>query len=329
MRPYTIGADLSRLDTPTIDKLVDAALRTVPMQPTSGTLLVRIVNEASSTRGARRLGCLMLALAVLFGAGGCTAVGRGMSSAVGSKYAKADSGITWNVPAPELELTGGNRTAYLSYRNISDASDIDLRSAFQGGIQDRGYRVVDNPEQATYRLRVTVRYFGENEAADGGESLAAGLGVISGAAVGVGTGIGVARATGSGIAGGITGGVAGAAAGLAVNSAMQVREWDAIADIVLEERLPKPVDVDVQSDRSTESTTATGAVTAHGGTRGTSVGGGARDATSATMAIKRKTNYFPHGIRVTGWARQVRMTREEAIPLIQGHLRSAVPNLLP
>ena len=300
------------------------------MQPTSDAQVpARIVNEASSTRGARSPGSVVLAVAVLFWAGGCTAVGRGMSTAVGSKYAKADSGITWNVPAPELELTGGNRTAYLSYRNISDATDIDLRSAFQGGIQDRGYRVVDNPDQATYRLRVTVRYFGENEAADGGERLAAGLGVISGAAVGVGTGIGVARATGSGIAGGLAGGVAGAAVGIGVNSAMQVREWDAIADIVLEERLPKPVEVEVQSDRSTESTTASGAVTAHGGTRATGVGGGARDTTSATMAVRRKTSYFPHGIRVTGWARQVRMTREEAIPLIQGHLRSALPNLLP
>src|SRR2546430_16455307 len=103
----------TKTKTRTIDKLVDAALRTMPhpiggrnrrtegtpMQPTSDAQVpARIVNEASSTRGARSPGSVVLAVAVLFWAGGCTAVGPGMCTPVGSKYAKCGLGVTRKAP---------------------------------------------------------------------------------------------------------------------------------------------------------------------------------------------------------------------------------------
>ena len=70
------------------------------------------------------------------------------------------------------------KTVYLTIRNISDAEGFD-QGPLQQGIQNEGYRIVSDPEKANYRLKVSVRYFGENEAADGGHAQANLLGAPS------------------------------------------------------------------------------------------------------------------------------------------------------
>lgn len=276
------------------------------------------------------MGAVVLAWTSLLFLPGCSAVGRGMGGAVGSKYATPDAGITWNVPAPELEPPpDSKRTVFLTIRNISDASGFDIKGALEQGITNQGYRIISDPEHANYRLRVSIRYFGENEAADGGNAQAGALGVISGASVGIGTGAAIHSATGSGLAAGTVGGATGALVGLGVANATTPREWDLIADVLLEERLAKPVEVTTASDRQTTSETGSSAQTAHDRTQQQFVQGGATGSTGSTMTVKRKTNYMPYGIRVTGWARQMGMTREEAIPLIQAKLASAPAGLLP
>jgi hypothetical protein len=276
------------------------------------------------------LGAVVLAWMSLVGLPGCSAVGRGMGSAVGSKYATPDAGITWNVPAPELEPPpDSKRNVYLTIRNISDASGIDIKGALEQGITNQGYRITSDPEHANYRLRVSIRYFGENEAADGGNAQASGLGAISGAAVGVGTGAAINKVAGSSLGAVAGGGVTGALVGIGMENATKPREWDLIADVLLEERLAKAVEVRIASDRQTTSETGSSAQSTHDQTQQQSVGGSATSNTGSAMTVKRKTNYLPHGIRVTGWARQMGMTRDEAIPLIQAKLASAPAGLLP
>lgn len=276
------------------------------------------------------LGALGLACTSLLFLPSCSAMGRGMGGAVGSKYATPDAGITWNVPAPELEPPpDSKRTVFLTIRNISDASAFDIKGTLEQGITNQGYRIISDPEHANYRLRVSVRYFGENEAADGGNAQASALGVISGAAVGTGTGAAIHGATGSGLAAVAGGGVAGALVGMGMENATKPREWDLIADVLLEERLAKAVEVTTASDRQTTGETGSATQTAHDQTQQQFVQGGATSNTGSTMTVRRKTNYLPYGIRVTGWARQMGMTREEAIPLIQAKLASAPAGLLP
>jgi Enterobacterial TraT complement resistance protein len=261
---------------------------------------------------------------------GCSAVGRDLGSAVGSKYATPDGGITWNVPAPELDpVADSQKTVYVTVRNISDASQFDIKGALDQGLTNEGYRITRDPLRAHYRLRVSVRYFGENEAADGGHAQANALGAISGAAVGVGTGAAIEKVTGSSLAAVTGGGVAGALVGLGMANATKPREWDLIADVLLEERLPKPVEVNMVSDRQTDSGTSSGAQLAHDRTQGQYVGGSASEERRTSITVRRKTNYMPYGVRVTAWAREMSMTRDEAIPLIQARLAGAPAGLLP
>ena len=261
---------------------------------------------------------------------GCTVVGRGLGSVTASKYAKPEAGITWNVPAPELDPSvSGDRTVFLSVRNISSAPDIDIRDQMKAGVRELGYRLVNNPDQATYRLRVSIRYFGENELADGGARQAALLGGITGAAAGVGTGVAIHRMTKSRWGAGVGGGLTGAVVGIAMKNATTPREWDLIADVILEEKLPAPIEIQVSTGQNRHSSTGMVAGMTHDRTQAQGVAGGQVRRISSGATVTKRTRYFPHGVRVTGWARQIGMTADEAMPLILSKLGSAPANLLP
>ncbi len=286
--------------------------------------------ESMKTQPVAMVGVVLALGSMLLGSSGCTAVGRGMGSMTASKYARPEAGFTWNIPAPELDPPPANRrTVFLSVRNISAAPEIDINGPLRQGIANLGYQIVNDPDEASFRMRVTIRYFGENEAADGGQSQARILGGIAGAATGVTTGVMVARGTGSAWAGGIGGGVVGSVVGMGVANATKPREWNLIADVLLEERLDRAIEIAVTSDRDTVSTTGSQAVMEHDRTQRQDVGGRARGTTTASASAVKTTNYFPHGVRVTGWARQIAMTSDEAIPMIHAKLAAAPAGLLP
>lgn len=83
-------------------------------------------------------------------------------------------------------------------------------------------------------------------------------------------------------------------------------------------------------DSSRNSESSTGNITVdRGGTGVNAVGGtqGNRTGRSATTSVT--TDYYPHGIRLTAFARQSNMQREEATPLMKEKIAAAIPQLLP
>ena len=69
------------------------------------------------------LACLTICAVV----SGCASVSRGMGKITANKYAEARSGTVWVVPPPQLEPPrSGEKNVYISYRNISDAQQIQL-----------------------------------------------------------------------------------------------------------------------------------------------------------------------------------------------------------
>ena len=274
---------------------------------------------------------LLALFALLFGlvAGGCGSMARGLGNMTGNKYAKADSGLTWNTPAPEMEPPlSGRRTVYLSQRDIS-GQGIQIAEELRQGVEAIGYQVVADPSAANYRLRATIRYFGENEALDGGSANAAAMGTIAGAAVGVGTGVGIYQATGSGLGGVVGGGVVGGLTGIALANNSRPREWNLIVDIILEEKLAQPIEVSISTGSARMSNTGSTAGSSGAGMQLDVASGGASDQTVKGASMKTMTDFFPHGIRVTSWARQMNMNRQEALPLIRERIAGVIPNLLP
>lgn len=268
---------------------------------------------------------LVVAVSTAVTVSACATVSRGIGSITENKYAEARSGTVWAVEPPQLEPVGGSRTVYISYRNISDAQDLDLLQTLRGAAQQQGWELVSDPDAAKIRLRASLRFFGEVQAESGGLGVANGLGTIAGAAVsGYAVGRAVSHASGSFNTGVAAGGLVGGLVAAGLSNASRPREYAAILDFLLEERTAKPITVNISSD----SASARGDVAGTGNARMGSGGGQVSGNTSSTVTEKT-TNYFPHGVRLSAWANQMSMKEEEALPLITAKIERVVTQLLP
>lgn len=255
---------------------------------------------------------------------GCTQVSRKLGDMTDNKYAKPRSGTVWVVPPPNLEPpASANKTVYISYRNISDA-DIELLDLLKSSAKEQGWDIVSDPNNAKYRLRATTRFFGEVEPESGGAAVGRSLGVITGAAVGIGTGALVASSTNSGYAGVAAGGLVAGLVGAGLSNGSGPREWALIIDVVLEEFSSRAVEFELSTDSSSGRSDSAGT-----GNSRTISGGSSNSGNTSSASITKKSNYFPHGIRLSVWSNQMNMQEEEAMPEILSRTKRVVTRMLP
>lgn len=267
---------------------------------------------------------VLLVASVGLAVSGCTQMSRGLGKLTANKYAEPRSGSLWAVPPPQLEpVAQSKKTVYVSFRNISDA-DIDLTSLLKKSATDQGWTLVTDPSQATYRLRSSLRFWGEVEPESGGAARAAGMGAITGAAVGLGTAAVISHSGRSNF-GSAAGGLAvGGLMAMGISNASRPREWALICDFVLEEYSNTPVSF--TTSRSDQSSMAAG-----GGAASSrmAAGGGTRSGNSTAGQITKTSNYFPHGIRLSVWSNQMNMEEAEALPHVNKRLEKVVKQMLP
>ncbi len=265
------------------------------------------------------IGLLMLV------ASGCTSVSRGVGKVTANKYATPSSGTVWAVPPPQLDPPSPeNKTVYISFRNISDAQSVELGDKLRNAAQEQGWTVVRDPQKAHYRLRASLRYFGEVKPDSGGKQVANNMGLITGAAVGVGTGAAVAEATGSGAAGVASGVGAGGLAGQGIANASRPREWAMIIDFVLEEYRSEKVEFKVTRESGSQASTGSGT-----GSSRMSASGETSEGSTRSGTITKTSHYFPHGVRLSAWANQMNMRKKEALPLIRESVQKVIDEMLP
>ncbi|MEC9492784.1 complement resistance protein TraT [Flexistipes sp.] len=258
-------------------------------------------------------------------AASCTSVSRGLGKITANKYAEPRSGTVWVVPPPQLEPPKPeNKNVYISFRNISDAQSVNLTDELRDAAREQGWNVVSDPYEADYRLRASLRYFGEVKPESGGTAIAKNMGVISGAAVGVGTGALVANATDNWAAGAAVGVGAGGLIGQGISNASKPREWAMIIDFVLEEYSGKQVEYELMRNTGAGTLDAAGT-----GNSRMAAGGGTSGSNTSSGSITKKSHYFPHGMRLSAWANQMNMKKEEALPLLKKRTRNVVTNILP
>ncbi|MEL6365399.1 MAG: complement resistance protein TraT [Pseudomonadota bacterium] len=266
----------------------------------------------------------IVAAALALGVSGCTSASRTLGKLTANKYAEPRSGTVWIVAPPELEPPApGAKTVYISFRNISDAAEIDLTDLIRNAAREEGWQIVSNPNSAKYRLRGTLRFFGEVEAESGGANVQ--LGNIAGAAVaGIATAGAINAVTNNraAIAGG--GAIVGALVAQGLANASRPREWALITDFVLEEYSARPVTFELATEDASARRDVGGAASA----RNASGGGQSRGNTSVATST-RTSNYFPHGIRLSTWANQMNMREDEALPLIEERIERVVTQMLP
>jgi hypothetical protein len=255
----------------------------------------------------------------------CTSVSRGLGSVTANKFASARDGSVWVVPVPELEpRVAQDKTVFIDFRNQSDADDFDLRDILKDAARAEGWTVVDAPDKANIRLRARTRFFGEVVPESGGKNQAMVMGWIAGAAVGGATYYGVEAATDSWVAGAAAGAGGGGLAGLGIANASTPREWALITDFLVEEYHAEGVEFTLQSEAGSQGGTGAGVE----GPRSVDTGGSSRSNVKRTE-VRQKSNYFPHGARLSAWANQMNMSEEEAKPLVLERTKKVVKQLLP
>lgn len=278
--------------------------------------------------GTTRKTMMALTLAGLLATAGtltaCTAAARGLGKITANKYASPRGGLHWPVLPPQLEPPRPeNKTVYISYVDMS-GGDFDMRQIMENAATAQGWRIVANPDEATYRLRARTRFFDEVDPESGGRNQAAAMGWISGAAVGATTYGLVSSATDNWAVGVGAGAAAGGLVGVGMANASTPREWAMITDMVLEERQNEPVTFDMLTSDSSRADSGGGAIGPRtADTGGTTTSGG------RTATAKSTSNYYPHGVRLAVWANQMNMKKEEALPIIRENAERAMRNLLP
>lgn len=239
----------------------------------------------------------LLLLALLFGwvgivAPGCSRTSRGLAKITQSQYADASSGGVWVIEPPAIEIPE-DRRIYISFVNTSEQTEINFTESLREGARAGGWEVVSDPTNVPLRVRVRLRYFGLVGKDSEGRDIAGQMGWVEAAATSEETQSYLDSQTET-WAGEDSGG--GLLSGLNLTGA-STREWAAIFDVVLEERM--------DSERAFEKFDA--------------VSGESTEAVS---------DYYPHAVRLSIWAHQIGMTEDEALAAIRDQIRETIAQKL-
>ena len=260
----------------------------------------------------RRHNNLMLVVSFMILAGSLSAC-RDVGQMMGSRDAQLQTGQWWAGPIPDATpVKPDDRTAWISYKNVTQEQSYDLRSQLREGLVAQGYKIIDDPDKANFHVFYTLRFFGENPSLDGGKNNAAGLGGITG---GVG---------GTGFAGGRRNGAGASPMGDAIANYSQVIEYNVIMDVRIAQRKKGIVKHTITGAQRDRQVSAAGGITAGG-----VVAGGRSTTLDNGQQVQEEDNMLWQENRLVLWARQIRLTPEEAKPKLERALVSALPQLLP
>jgi hypothetical protein len=262
---------------------------------------------------------LLVAAAVAFSAG-CAVMDKayvGTVKAVDPDQAKLKQETRWLNPQPNLRMVGQDKmVAFIRVRD-SSGSGLDIGHEVQHAVEDLGYKVTRNIDEAQYLINADVRYFGENARADGGRAtMAAGIGGgIVGGIIGH-----QSRRTGEGAV------VGALATGLLFNTLAQrnkIREFDAVVDVRIGERIKGGVRTTRRSGEE-QTVTHSGSAGAGGFDTGSSAGGSEEEQRAVT-----DEDFLYHQNRLVTYVSKLNLAPDEADPVLRDRLVKALSNVLP
>ena len=193
------------------------------------------MTTSSSRRGLRDLLLSVVGISLLALLSGC--------GAVHTSIAKANLDVSSKMSdAVFLDPVGkAQRTIFVQVRNTSDKPNFNIEQPIKAAIAAKGYRIVDDPEQATFKLQAQILSVAKTDPTAAAAALGAGYGgAIGGAVLGgtIGGAVGGARGLGIGAgAGGLVGGLAETVANAMVKDVLFV----AITDIQISQKTKEGV----------------------------------------------------------------------------------------
>ena len=194
------------------------------------------MTTSSSRRGLRDLLLSVVGISLLALLTGC--------GAVHTSIAKANLEVSTKMSdAVFLDPVGQDkRTLFVQVRNTSDQPSFTIEPALKAAIAGKGYRIVDDPDRATFKLQAQILSVAKTDPTAAQAALMAGYGgAIGGAVLGgtIGGAVGGARGLGIGAgAGGLVGGLAETVANAMVKD---VLFYVAITDIQISQKTKEGV----------------------------------------------------------------------------------------
>jgi hypothetical protein len=227
--------------------------------------------------------------------------------------------LTWLNPQPRIRPVSSDKMfVYCRVKN-SSGSDIELRDAIQDEIEELGYRLTRDIDEAQFTIMADLRHFGE-----GSETSSTPL--IAGAVIGgVGGGvIGHNVGTGNTGTGAVAGAVAGAVIGDIVAKRNKIRTINLIVDITIGERIGKKVSTKRGSEEESYVEHA-GDISAGAGLESGHSSSGSSDSQSVAL----EEDFLYHSNRATSSATRMNLTLDQAEGPLVRKLSQAVANALP
>ena len=234
---------------------------------------------------------IVAALAVL---SGCAAVHTSIAKKDLDVQTKMSDTVFLDPVGPD------KKTIFVQIRNTSDRS-FDIEGPIVNAIAARGYRVIQDPEAAHFRLLGNVLSVAKASPTAAEATLASGYGgAVAGGAAGVAVGTATHGWTGAAV-GGAVGGILGGLTETVANAAVKDVTYMIVTDIEITEKAR--AGVIVRQDRQQDASQG--------------VGGRRRQTSSEVTDVKK------YRTRIVSTANKVNLEYEEAAPqLTQGLIRS-------
>ncbi|OHE04048.1 complement resistance protein TraT [Sulfurimonas sp. RIFOXYB12_FULL_35_9] len=165
-------------------------------------------------------------VALGFSLGGCSAMDTAIKKKDLDVQTKMSETIFLEPVAPD------KRIVYFDIRNTSD-QEINIKDGIAASFKNRGYKVTDNPNEATYMLQGNILKVGKSDLRESQSYLGSGFGAgVTGAALGAGTAyaLGGSNKSMAGV------GLAGAALGFVGDALVKDIAYVMVTDLQIRER---------------------------------------------------------------------------------------------
>ena len=212
------------------------------------------------------------------------------------------------------------KTIFVRTQNTSGQS-INLESSIISELMAKGYRIVDDPDAATYVLMMNVLYCDKKQENN-----------VAGAALGAGAlGAGVSAYNSHGATQPIAVGLGSALIGGLVGKALEDTIYQMQVDIVIREKAKGEVytsSATVQGQSSVRDSNKAGFVNSFGGNVNNANASGQLNSNMATgTAQSYSTNYIEHKTMLFAEATKMNLTLQEATPILEKQISNQIVGL--
>ena len=212
------------------------------------------------------------------------------------------------------------RTIFVSTKNTS-GQRINLESSIISELMAKGYRVVDDPDMATYVLMMNVLYCDRKQ-----ENNAVGAGVAAGAA-----GAGIAAYNNKSMGSTIGIGLAAGAVGALVGKATEDTIFQMQVDIVIREKAKGKVyasNVTASGQASVSDSRKAGFVNGFGGPVANTDASGRLNSNMASASAQQfEADYVEHKTMLLAEATRMNLTLPEATPILERQIANQIAGL--